>query len=551
MGSISGATGENEEKKFLVTVIKDLLKLCEEQRGKDNKAVVASNIMYIVGQYPRFLRAHWKFLKTVVNKLFEFMHEYHPGVQDMACDTFLKISQKCKRKFTTPQVLSGASGAASPALGALLDGQPYILTLIANLPAHVADLQPHQVLSFYESVATMLSDKGPSVRINREECMLRLMEQCNAAWTAVMAGGEAQVRSLEAVRELQRVLKTNAVVCAAAGSGVYAHQLGVIFMDMLSLYRLYSAAVREACAQQGELAPRLTLYKGMRGVKSEVLELLTAFVGGAADVEGGEAVVMQSFMPLVLREVLEDYGASPPAARDAKVLLFFSTAATALRDLFTPLVPGILDAIFEPTLSMITTNMLDFPEHRTAFFRFIHEANQHCFAGLFSAQHQRLIVDSVVWAAKHTERNISETGLEVLLELLVNVGRSGPAVAQPFYAQYALPLLQDCIALLTDRLHKSGFKLQTAALRHLLHLPLSGQLTAQLFEGQDNLVGLKNHVAGLLATAFPNLTKTQVVAFVQGLFDERLDLAQFKQHVRDFLVQIKVRHYDLQQPSTL
>ena len=48
--------------------------LCEQKRGKDNKAIIASNIMYIVGQYPRFLRAHWKFLKTVVNKLFEFMH---------------------------------------------------------------------------------------------------------------------------------------------------------------------------------------------------------------------------------------------------------------------------------------------------------------------------------------------------------------------------------------------------------------------------------------------------------------------------------------------
>jgi len=33
-----------------VSVIKDLLRLCEEQRGKDNKAVVASNIMYIVGE---------------------------------------------------------------------------------------------------------------------------------------------------------------------------------------------------------------------------------------------------------------------------------------------------------------------------------------------------------------------------------------------------------------------------------------------------------------------------------------------------------------------
>jgi exportin-1 len=81
IGSISGSMDEQQENQFLVTVIRDLLNLCEVTRGKDNKAVIASNIMYVVGQYPRFLRAHWKFLKTVVNKLFEFMHELHPGVQ--------------------------------------------------------------------------------------------------------------------------------------------------------------------------------------------------------------------------------------------------------------------------------------------------------------------------------------------------------------------------------------------------------------------------------------------------------------------------------------
>ena len=72
-----------------MTVIKELLSLCEQKRGKDNKAVVASNIMYIVGQYPRFLKAHWKFLKTVVNKLFEFMHETHEGIE--ISDIFGKI----------------------------------------------------------------------------------------------------------------------------------------------------------------------------------------------------------------------------------------------------------------------------------------------------------------------------------------------------------------------------------------------------------------------------------------------------------------------------
>ena len=63
IGSISGAMSEEEEKRFLFTVIMDLLRLCEQKRGTDNRAnrvVIASNIMYVVGQYPRFLKAHCK-----------------------------------------------------------------------------------------------------------------------------------------------------------------------------------------------------------------------------------------------------------------------------------------------------------------------------------------------------------------------------------------------------------------------------------------------------------------------------------------------------------
>lgn len=31
------------------------------------------------------------------------MHETHPGVQDMACDTFLKIVENCKGSFVIQQ----------------------------------------------------------------------------------------------------------------------------------------------------------------------------------------------------------------------------------------------------------------------------------------------------------------------------------------------------------------------------------------------------------------------------------------------------------------
>jgi hypothetical protein len=50
-------------------------------------------VRYVVGQYPRFLRAHWKFLKTVVNKLFEFMHEMHPGVQVSFAFVFFELAK--------------------------------------------------------------------------------------------------------------------------------------------------------------------------------------------------------------------------------------------------------------------------------------------------------------------------------------------------------------------------------------------------------------------------------------------------------------------------
>lgn len=104
IGSVSGAMNEETEKRFLVTVIKDLLGLTEMKRGKDNKAVVASNIMYIVGQYPRFLKAHWKFLKTVVNKLFEFMHETHEGLSVFTTVDILSNIYQVSR--TWPVILS-------------------------------------------------------------------------------------------------------------------------------------------------------------------------------------------------------------------------------------------------------------------------------------------------------------------------------------------------------------------------------------------------------------------------------------------------------------
>mmetsp|Transcript_19910 Transcript_19910/g.25976 ORF Transcript_19910/g.25976 Transcript_19910/m.25976 type:complete len:1094 (+) Transcript_19910:217-3498(+) len=548
IGSISGAMSEEEEKRFLVTVIKDLLGLCEEKRGKDNKAVIASNIMYVVGQYPRFLRAHWKFLKTVANKLFEFMHEKHPGVQDMACETFLKIAHKCKRKFVTLQ--QGET-------------QPFIVELTEMIPSIILELQAHQIQTFYEAAACMLSERTltgvPGVNappLDRQQCLMLLLDLPNQTWTGIMemasASNGESLKSPDTMRELTRFLKLNIRVCSSVGP-LYVTELQVLFGDLMNVYTAYSEYQKLMIDTQGEMATHQSLFKAMRSVKKETLRLLTSFIERCGDPEAPPLSVAQSLMPLLLQSapasVLGDYHRLIPNARDPEVLALFSACIVKL-----PLgeieggtaVNNIMAALFECTLQMITGNFEDFPELRLQFFTLLKAINSHCFVALFNIpqEHRKLVVDSVAFAVKHTERNVAETGLDILYELLKNVEKT-PQVAQEFYQQFLIQLMEQVLYVLTDRLHKSGIKMHASLLQHMLHLVEMDKVTVPLFDpagyppGTTNQAYVRDYIGNLLLTQFPNLNKNQVVAFVQGLFNVNTDAATFKQHLRDFLITLK------------
>lgn len=55
-----------------------------------------------------------------------------------------------------------------------------------------------------------------------------------------------------------------------------------------------------------------------------------------------------------------------------------------------------------------------------------------------------------------------------------------------------------------------------------------------------NFTLLQEYVANLLKTAFPHLSDNQIKITVQGLFNLDQDIPAFKDHLRDFLVQIRV-----------
>lgn len=526
IGSISGAMSEETEKRFLVTVIKDLLGLCEMKRGKDNKAVVASNIMYIVGQYPRFLKAHWKFLKTVVNKNFEFMHETHEGVQDMACDTFIKIAQKCRRHFVMQQ-----SG----------EQEPFIDEILRTLHRITVDLSPQQVHTFYEALGYMIAAQ-PNKSI-QERLIAKLMELPNSAWDSLMQQAHSNVDVLgnqDNIKILANVLKTNVSACTSVGS-FFMPQIARIYLDMLALYRTVSGLISSKVEEQGEIATKTVLVRGLRTIKKDVLRLVETYVKRAEDLE----TVNRELIPSLLEAILGDYARNAPAARDAEVLNVVATITTRLGRLLTDKVAPILESVFTPTLDMIKMDHLNFPEHRVAFYRMLRAINANCFPALLELPPEqfKLYVDAVMWAIKHTMTSVSDTGLSILLELVNNLSVAGPEVLNSFAQSYLLNIVQDLLATMTDADHKSGFKTQSALLARLFELIETGRISAPLWDTNDpanssmsNPLFIRQHVSTLLKGAFPNVTPSYVENFTNGLCQQSSDLNAYKILLRDFLI---------------
>jgi len=310
------------------------------------------------------------------------------------------------------------------------------------------------------------------------------------------------------------------------------------------VYKAFSEMINAQIATVGGTTPHLmqtSSVRAMRAVKKETLRLLDTFIDKSEDNE----LVLNKFVPPLLDPILGDYVRSIPDSRDPEVLSLFTCLINKLQSLMTTQVPRVFEAVFKCTLDMITKNFEDYPEHRSNLFNLLRAINHHCFPALLTDQGNfTLIIESIKWAFKHTERNVAETGLNTLLELLNNVQAS--QVSNDFYRAYYLGLLQDVFSVLTDTLHKPGFKLHSQILATLFLAVESDVISVPLYPadgtvpaGTPNGTYLRDLLLQMFTSSFPNLTQPQLSMLISQMFANCKDQAAFKQHLRDFLVQLK------------
>lgn len=506
IGSISGAMHETDEKRFVVAVIKDLLSLCEMKHGKENKAVVAANIMYVVGQYPRFLRAYWKFLKTVIFKLFEFMHETFPGVQEMAVDTFLKICQKCKKKFVLVQ--HGEQFV------------PFVEEMCSHVAKDISELEHLHICTYFEAVGCMISAAQ-----EKERLVAQVMQLFNEKWASLLCSlnkGVEVLQDQQVLREISLILRVNERMVSAVGAACQT-QLASIYSDMLKIYKVCSEFIAHG---QGQV--RL-----MRNIKRDTLRLVQTFVDVAGAEVGTGAQVAQRFIPPLLEPVLEDYRSNLPQARDAEVLDLLAVLAARLSDSISQEITKIFEMVFECTLDMIKGDFQSFPEFRQHFYGLLKAINTHCFQALFFLPEAKLklYVDSLIWAVKHEQPQVSDSGLQILHHFLDRLLTGPPQLFTPFFKQYYFTLLQDILSVLTDTLHKAGLKLQQQIFAQLIGAVESGKLEIPRQRVMEFLFDL-------IQKSFPSLHRSQAETFVLNCFN-KCTSQDFKQLIRDFLISLR------------
>ncbi|XP_666285.1 exportin 1 (chromosome region maintenance protein 1) (caffeine resistance protein 2) [Cryptosporidium hominis TU502] len=594
VGSISGSLSKNIERRLIIEVIKSLLMLCERKRGKANKAAVASCVMYVVGQYPRFLRDHWKFLQTVINKLFEFMHETFPGVKDMACEAFLKIATKCKKSMSSNNFIDGNNrGSSNQMLSEIIDGGSQEIKFLKYMIGYSHELKQHlddkQILILIQGISLTISSlKDVDEQYLYVTELLLIFD--SLYWKDIISrlvelrsnpdnrGIINELCSMECSQKLIIIVRIMETIASSCGVG-FARVLIERSSFLIELYKLYSNFIAGEVQRKGVVIISHAHIKQLRISKKEIIKLINSFIsfiaprkklklsenknlsGYITDIQSilyhnitGTEMLQYIIHPIII-PVLEDYHACISEIKESQVLILSSTIIVRLNDIVkanNDLFNAIIYHLFECTLSMIKDNFHAYPDHREFFYSFLADCNEFCFLQLFNLPGNilTLYIESIIWAIRHEQPNMAEKGLIVLYNFLINlINHNGSkdngiqsSCAQnntlfQFCHAFYLSIIREIFCVLTDTLHTSGFQYQTMVLYELIKIS-----EFSLFEGnqgnkQTNIASNSSLICDSCQGTTCKISKVGVMEYIADLLIKSFITVQ-KEQVEVFVLEL-------------
>jgi exportin-1 len=525
-GCLSEIVSAIEERPLLIFMLRTLLNFCATKLETEDKAVIATNIMHIVSQHQRFLKDYWEFSITVMKKLFEFVKEKFPGVAEMACNTLLKITSNLKDEFVVTHIKQDM----------VPETEPYICKLLEDLGGIVFNLDLARKFDIYESIGQIISAE-PKEQL-KMEYLISAERELEELWMVVqqnLTNKEFLVAS-ESASNISVFLRINSKFCESIGLS-YRIYFERCFMKIDVLYNAYQHLEVEMVQQQGIQALEYALMKKFRGVRKDILNLLTSYV---AVFKTDPYSFVTNYGSLLIG-ILESYANEQAEIREHEVLLLLAESIKILGKNSSELLSTSLPLVLAAVLPMITQDFNSYIETRLSFFSLLQSIASNCFEAFLSipADVFKTIVDCIIWAMKHETPNIHELGLETLITLLENINRNDQFL-QTFYKFYFANLINDLLFIMTDKLHTNSLGSQSKCL-HILLL-VSQRFQFSTFGGTgNNSEQIYQYILDVMSKNFDNLARGDHQKCLTALFTVvQSGEKPFKTALRDYLINLNL-----------
>lgn len=560
VGALGGIFPDAQERTFVIQVLRDLLNLCEVKSGKGNRASVASNIMHVVAQFPRFLRHFHGFLRVVIDKLLEFCHEDFPGVQQMAVNTIQCIAQKCGKKLLAAPEADQLS---------IFDTQTRRTgngIVQSSFEKHCAVLDSQLQLQFYDAFALMITSAPLH---DQQRLTTQLTVGLKEVWDSILADVSISRDCLFDKSFAQKVTQTVQAFgkIAAQVGPAFVTILDEMFNPLLVVYQEYSKFLTAA---EGVPTVSYDVKKDCRLAKRASVRLVEGFIVKTAEPLKNDATtatamtssgveernrlevinkICTEVIPVLIDALLMDYQSSPANVRDAEVIQLLAACVSGFGMKISNCIPVIFEKACGPTLDMLNKDFLAYPDHRDAFYRLLRALSRETFAAVMSLPLPTIdtYIKSLVWAIRHHHASIAELGLRGLDEFIARLNNPQTEgmtaeILNGFYAQFYLDLMSCVLTVLTDGAHASGFRLQSSIFLKLLTLSRSG-----LIDSCAPFAQVGEWLAKNLCEAFSTVTPQRVYAFLERLVNTMENAGEFANVLKDMLIEMKEYTVDVAQ----
>ncbi|GIQ85070.1 hypothetical protein KIPB_006684 [Kipferlia bialata] len=429
---------QQTENAFLMSTLHSLINLTDYKVTVADKAVAASCVMYVCASFSRFLNSSDNFLRTVILKLVQFMHESHEGVKEMAVDTFLTIAERCSRTLAL----------------ATSDKTEFLSTLFANTATNTEKIAGNRdLLTVYFRACGLIIASIQSSQL-RDQMLLSLMHTPNQEWKAIMAGTQQDIQYVldpKVIERLNTILAVNKAVCEGLGTP-FTVQLVEIFLDLIQMVVFYnkviSQKIESGSAAEAMLNANTTHIRLIRACKREILSLFTVFVEKTGDLNTLYNSLLPKLFPL-----LEFFNGHVEAAKESETLSLFSAVIKRLRDGLLASDSGkqLFSMIVVPSITAMQARQIgEAGDLSRAVYQMMHSVVTHCPKGLFVIPNEAFnaFLEILVRGFQGSDQTINQTAVETLYTLLTRLESR-----RDFLAHFYQSLYASLISAALDTLH--------------------------------------------------------------------------------------------------